>query len=86
LSSRTPRARSISFRTSSRSLDGRRPADRALGLWLTVRLIPHEILEEARARADVELRAANERCSWVFRGGRVGRGPAPGDCPGSPYP
>ena len=37
-----------------------------LGLWLTVRLIPHEILEQARARADVELRRPKSVVAGFF--------------------
>jgi uncharacterized membrane protein YkvA (DUF1232 family) len=36
------------------------------GLWLTVRLIPHEILDEARARADAELRRPKSIVAGVF--------------------
>lgn len=36
------------------------------GLWLTVRLIPPEILDEARARADVELRRPTSVVAGVF--------------------
>jgi uncharacterized membrane protein YkvA (DUF1232 family) len=37
-----------------------------LGLWLTVRLVPHEILEEARARADAELRQPRSLAAGFF--------------------
>ena len=37
-----------------------------VGLWLTVRLIPHEILEEARARADAELRQPRSFVAGFF--------------------
>jgi uncharacterized membrane protein YkvA (DUF1232 family) len=36
------------------------------GLWLTIRLIPREILEEARARADAELRQPTSVGAAVF--------------------
>jgi uncharacterized membrane protein YkvA (DUF1232 family) len=36
------------------------------GLWLTVRLIPHEILEEARARADAELQRPSSVVAGFF--------------------
>jgi uncharacterized membrane protein YkvA (DUF1232 family) len=36
------------------------------GLWLTVRLIPHEILVEARARADAELRRPKSVLAGFF--------------------
>ena len=36
------------------------------GLWLTVRLIPHEILEEARARADAEMRRPTSVVAGFF--------------------
>jgi uncharacterized membrane protein YkvA (DUF1232 family) len=36
------------------------------GLWLTVRLIPHEILEQARARADVELQRPKSLVAGFF--------------------
>jgi len=36
------------------------------GLWLTVRLIPQEILDEARARADAELRRPSSVAAGFF--------------------
>jgi uncharacterized membrane protein YkvA (DUF1232 family) len=36
------------------------------GLWLTVRLIPQEILDEARGRADAELRRPKSLVAGVF--------------------
>ena len=36
------------------------------GLWLAVRLIPHEILEHARARADAELRRPKSVVAGFF--------------------
>jgi uncharacterized membrane protein YkvA (DUF1232 family) len=36
------------------------------GLWLTVRLIPHEVLDEARARADAELRRPKSFVAGFF--------------------
>ena len=36
------------------------------GLWLTVLLIPQEVLEEARARADVELQQPRSLAAAIF--------------------